>query len=803
MNRRVAALLTPALLVALGALGAGTAVAALPGAWNPNFDRPGPSSGYDVFLVMGDDLYLAGEFDHMEGLAGGGLVRWDLSQGGWSSVGGGMDDPGGAPRVRALAEAPNGHLVAGGRFARAGGNTVHNVAEWDGSAWNEFGSGLGIEVTSVAYGGDGQLYVGGEDPTQSANRLLVWAGVGWWIPGGGVQGSVYAMTAAGDELYIAGSFAWATGTANNITRYNTATHVWSPLVAGGQNGVNGTVRALIQTPDGVVVGGDFTTAGGVTVNGVALWDGSGWTPMGGAAPADYRYLAAMGSDLVACRIEGGVPALVRWTGSAWEPAVGVEPEGAGPVALHGSDLLAGFTSVDMGGGLRAYGGGRWDGAAWHGFHTDRVHGVSAWVAAAAAGGGQLYVAGVFDRAGLRPATYVARWDGTTWNAMGAPPDDEPTRLEVWNGDLYAGGAFTHIGAVTAGDGRGIARWDGAAWNPLGAGLQATVGDVLVKAMSGDAGGLFVGGGFDQAGSVPVRNLARWDGAAWHDVGGGVNGRVDALAADGANLYVAGQFTEVGAGIPADGMARWNGSAWLPMPGIGPTYVIVRDALVWNGDLVIAGVFDEAGSTPVHNIARWDGSAWVNMDLPYPDALDDQIFTLEDWNGYLVAGGNLASVPGLPAWDGTAWTTLGAPSPIPDFYVYALAADGPNLAVGGVFSRLDGTFAQNLALWETAATAVGGPAPPAPARLLAARPNPFRGATRIDYRVERPGPVTLEIFDASGRRVRALFEGRREAGAFRAEWDGRDAAGREAPGGVYFYRLRSADGSAARRVVLLR
>jgi hypothetical protein len=70
------------------------------------------------------------------------------------------------------------------------------------------------------------------------------------------------------------------------------------------------------------------------------------------------------------------------------------------------------------------------------------------------------------------------------------------------------------------------------------------------------------------------------------------------------------------------------------------------------------------------------------------------------------------------------------------------------------------------------------------------PNPFNPSTAVTYRLDRPGEAGLVIFDVRGRRVRELARGWREAGEYRAEWDGRDGSGREAAAGVYIVRLES-------------
>jgi flagellar hook assembly protein FlgD len=60
-----------------------------------------------------------------------------------------------------------------------------------------------------------------------------------------------------------------------------------------------------------------------------------------------------------------------------------------------------------------------------------------------------------------------------------------------------------------------------------------------------------------------------------------------------------------------------------------------------------------------------------------------------------------------------------------------------------------------------------------------------------------------VFDAAGRSVRALFDGRRAAGESRLAWDGRDGTGRRVRGGVYFIRVAAGEEAKSIRVVAAR
>ncbi len=83
------------------------------------------------------------------------------------------------------------------------------------------------------------------------------------------------------------------------------------------------------------------------------------------------------------------------------------------------------------------------------------------------------------------------------------------------------------------------------------------------------------------------------------------------------------------------------------------------------------------------------------------------------------------------------------------------------------------------------------------------PNPFNPATQIAYSLERPERVDLTVFNSLGQRVVTLVNGEKQgAGQHVVAWNGTDARGLPAPGGVYFYRLELASGKVSARKMLL-
>lgn len=82
------------------------------------------------------------------------------------------------------------------------------------------------------------------------------------------------------------------------------------------------------------------------------------------------------------------------------------------------------------------------------------------------------------------------------------------------------------------------------------------------------------------------------------------------------------------------------------------------------------------------------------------------------------------------------------------------------------------------------------------------PNPFNQTTAIHFDLPRGIPVRLEIFDAQGRLVRSLANGRFPAGFHALEWDHRTDRGKTLGAGVYLYRIQAGSFRDRKKMVLL-
>lgn len=368
---------------------------ALTGTGGVGVDGPAATSVYALAEYddgSGPALYVGGVFTTAGGVVAHGIARWNGET--WSALAGpsgvGVDG-----QVRALAVFDDGtgpNLYVGGSFTLAGGVTVNNIARWDGAQWSALDGPGGVGVSSwvdamVVYddGSGPALHVGGDFIVAggvSVNRIAKWNGHAWSalatpVGVGVTGGTVHALTVfedgAGDRpaLFVGGGFGAAGGvTASRIARWDGAT--WSALAGPGGEGVwgihmGGLVYALAVFDGGagssLHVGGDFETAGGGVVNGIAAWDGSDWSALGGPSGSGVEvWVEEMtefqsGTTRVLCvggliHEAGGVIVdhIACWNGNAWSPLE--EPGGNGV-----SGPVAALAVFDDGSGPALYAGG--------------------------------------------------------------------------------------------------------------------------------------------------------------------------------------------------------------------------------------------------------------------------------------------------------------------------------------------------------------------------------------------------------------------------------------------------------------
>jgi hypothetical protein len=212
-----------------------------------------------------------------------------------------------------------------------------------------------------------------------------------------------------------------------------------------------------------------------------------------------------------------------------------------------------------------------------------------------------------------------------------------------------------------------------------------------------------------------------------------------------------------------------------------------------------GCVDHVHAKPLHI----GGIYWGN-DTSYYDDLqirEAKPFYTAFCDVGLLAGGT-GCVDLDPRFDlfGPAPFALQADSPLIDAAQAAAAAPWlPDLDLAGG-PRIAGQ-APDMGAYELATT-TAAPPEPVPDLVLRCAPNPFNPRTVISWNQPQSGSVTLDIHDAKGHRLRTLVAGQLAAGHQEFAWDGRDAAGRSLPAGLYLVRLRGTAGTAQVKILLI-
>lgn len=261
-----------------------------------------------------------------------------------------------------------------------GGGINNDLLKWDGKNWTLPG---GSPVSPIAIHG---YYFGSDDTAIYFGALSVtvglfgpryfsyiygWYGNSWYDTGlgessGGAFHPPYlsAMQTYAGRYVLAGSF-------TTPIPYLLATSNQSYYPLG--SGPDGPVNLVKAAGTNLYIAGQFMNAGGHPAKNVAVWNGSEWKSLGaGFAEVPYS-MAVSGSNLYLASVD----TVSKWDGRSW------------------TKLGSGFNSNKAPGEV--------------------VEGIFAMAATEK----ELFVGGWFTMAGNTPATNIARWDGTTWSALGS------------------------------------------------------------------------------------------------------------------------------------------------------------------------------------------------------------------------------------------------------------------------------------------------------------------------------------------------------------------------------------------------
>lgn len=565
--------------------------------------------------------------------------------------------------------------------------TTESPPRWDDS----FGSpGLDSSASALAVFDDGtgpKVYVGGGFSVAGTSRtagLACWTGTGWQsvpVPAEdstaakGINDLCVFDDGTGPRLFVAGRYEVGSEILGVMAWDGSS---WETFAISGfspRGPIN--VARLLSDGSSLYAAGVFRDIDGVVSQNIARYEAGRWHPMGTSSNVETVRALAISDAQGTRRLYVGLAAsggeTVRWwSGSGWVAVPGVT-ESISTLANHsgpnGSTLV-----VSAGGELLSLREG------FKPFAPGSPAGVGEVLSRQENGVQVLYAAGSFSTAGEETVNNIVRWNGASWEALGAPNAGVEGQYvsDLVFADLGAGeqlfvtGNFGHAGSVVA---KYVAAWNGASWNALGSGepvfhhprtvdsFDSTVFD------DGHGSKVYIAGRF-VAGTEEVVSLARWEDNHWAAVPGSPFSDSDELKAlhvwddgTGPALYVGGTFSVLG----SRNIVRWDGEVWSGLgSGVRGLFSLILDMEDFDGgsgsELWVGGGFTLAGETPVQNLARWNGSSWLKGG----DS-NNSVYALEAWDDgasrkLFVAGSmtELSGVPvsGIASWDGSTWSGVG-------------------------------------------------------------------------------------------------------------------------------------------------
>jgi uncharacterized repeat protein (TIGR01451 family) len=483
-----------------------------------------------------------------------------------------------------------------------------------------------------------------------------------------------------------------------------------------------TVNAVAISGSKVYVAGEFSSVSSdsaLAYNSVAVWNGTGWYALGTGMLDSYGNAATVNA-----------------------------------LAVSGGVVYAGGNFVSAGGHAAAS-LAKWNGSAWSAIPggLGNTDGSVPTVNALALSGTNLYVGGVFDKAGGKVAHSIARWTTTAttstgWSALGTGMIDcyywsagtcqgdngsaSVNALQVSGSSLYAGGGFTDVAGRPI---YGLARWTGTAWTTVtGGGVSNSSSGGVVNAITVDpkTGTLYVGGEFDHvgvrvnstdgstSGGVAANDVTQLSGGAWHALSSGARtcysggscylAPVNALLFTGGKLYMGGSFNTAGpSSIPT--LAVWSGTSWATVGRLGAVDGAQVNAMgVSPFGVYAVGTFTTAGNpatTWLNQIGFWNGARWTGLGqgVGFANTGLGSLSAVAASNHTLYAAGDIynegsISTPALAKFDGTTWSKLGTGfDSNSSAYIHAIVINGPDVFVAGNFSSVGGVSASNIAMWD--------------------------------------------------------------------------------------------------------
>lgn len=511
----------------------------------------------------------------------------------------------------------------------------------------------------------------------------------------------------------------------------------------GAAGVGGSVYTALIHPNGdMYLAGYFENFGNKKANSIIKWDGTTWSTLGDpqnpgirtaltsglVEPGDIYTMAYYNNMIYVGGLfthAGSMPAisLVAWNGTNWVQV----PETGGSVKA----LLPHNNTLYIGGVFRSYKSiakleGNVLDTVGIGFNGTSGFGDES-VETLCMINNVLYAGGRFLRSGSTVVNNIARFNGTSWQAIGGEQYNLVREFEIYQGKLLVGGNFNgSIGGVST-NVLALYNPETGLWSKLpGENFKGSIGELYVK---GDT--IYIGGGFNQTGNNTQIYAAKFDGTSWSMIGDGLNAAVSHFIEKDNKLMVLGVFNKFGSKLLNYAATYSQAAGWEPLININsftgkglndyPAANAGANAFcVAGNDLYMGGRFSAAGNKIVNHIARWDGTEWHSIGsgnengvsaVPQSefDLAQAYVTSIAVSGDKVYVGGCFDKAGSMPAksiavWDGTSWSALGDGLGTSDInsrpLVQCIQVVGNDVYVGGTFSKAgSNNNVGNIARWD--------------------------------------------------------------------------------------------------------
>ncbi|HET6512393.1 MAG TPA: T9SS type A sorting domain-containing protein [Candidatus Kapabacteria bacterium] len=689
--------------------------------------------GYiNTMKIIGNDLYIGGEFGSVNRQPAGSIARYSLTDHKWSMLDGGVATSNFRPVVHEL-EFDGRYLYVGGEFDTVGGNIIaRNVARWDTR----------------------------EDQWSSVTDII------------GEETEVYDMLLHEDTLFIGGIFREVGGISTNglvaVDLNDNSVKSLSDGFFSYYTDGSSQIQALALMNGELYAGGQIDTLKGIgRVGNVIKRHGNSWMQVGeGLWPGVYHldvykdHLLAFGHTRPGFEGTSG-HYFAYFDGNMWHhPSEHYLPRS---FLTRGDELIAaGAFWIDSNYGHSVARFSPID-STWIPLDDRRTGGPLSSPYKMAAVGDHVFISGHYRRDypwsddfnGVDFIATIEEWDGRQWNTLFHQGGYDEHALASDGRYLYTLG---REGAVR--DGRSA--FSLRVYDPA----TKRWGDIAELVLVGSStpemvfayGSLFIGAGALLPDSTELHTAIQFDLNSRQlkplgDLRLDKNGFVSTIGVWRTKVVVGGSFDLFGAKNIAAFDLQTN--TWHPIGSCDSLIGSVISLETYKNDLVVGGYFREVCGKPAGFIARWDGNEWDDLaggfdENWYMTSIEDLHANGNDLyaSGYFHSA-NGDSINHIARFDGWKWhavdeTSIDREIGTNERVNRVLTIDN-DVYIGGYFSTAGDLASDKFAVWRGGKSRVKGFATRAP-RLLVS--NPVRD--HLELTLPDDGRWVIEVYDILGR-----------------------------------------------------